>query len=88
MLMMNSVSAKSGFSKWMTLYGEGVYFGTARSDESALTRERVRLVLEIATFSGWGRGREAQVMRLAGDSLYVKRVKSHFFKTFCLQHLK
>ena len=49
MLMMNSVSAKSGLSKWMTLNGDGVYFGTARSDESALTRERVRLVLKTAS---------------------------------------
>lgn len=37
--MLNSVHAKSGFSKWLTPSGEGVYFGTARPDECAITRE-------------------------------------------------
>jgi len=34
----------------MTPNGEGVYFGTERSNASALTHERVRLALKIASF--------------------------------------
>lgn len=62
----------------MTPNSEGVYFGTERSNASALTHERVRLALKIASFcvsmiKGIGKRRRGgeEVLPVRGEGLMI-----------------